>query len=132
MIVGHNDAAPYNAAWHEEKLAGFFDWDFAGPATPEWDLAFSAFSWIPLHARHVVTAEGFTDFDSRPRRLRRFLDVYGRPGDSRAFLEVVRARTKAHAEGIRGLAAAGDPLFEKLLHQGVANDLDRAIAELDP
>ncbi|MFC8849589.1 MULTISPECIES: hypothetical protein [unclassified Micromonospora] len=38
LIVGHNDAAPYNAAWADGRLAGFFDWDFAAPVTPEWDL----------------------------------------------------------------------------------------------
>ena len=54
LIIGHNDTAPYNAAWHHGTLAGFFDWDFAGPATPAWDLAFAAFSWVPLHARHVL------------------------------------------------------------------------------
>lgn len=54
LIVGHNDVAPYNAAWHKDTLAGFFDWDFAAPVTVEWDLAFTAFSWVPLHARHVV------------------------------------------------------------------------------
>jgi hypothetical protein len=34
----------YNAARHQDKLTGFSDWDFAGPATPEWDLALAAFS----------------------------------------------------------------------------------------
>jgi len=58
LIIAHNDAASYNAAWHEGKLTGFFDWDFAGPATPEWDLALAAFSWVPLHTRHWVAAEG--------------------------------------------------------------------------
>ncbi len=46
LIIAHNDAATYNAAWHQGKLTGFFDWDFAGPATPAWDLAFAAFSWV--------------------------------------------------------------------------------------
>jgi aminoglycoside phosphotransferase (APT) family kinase protein len=75
--VGHNDAAPYNAAWDAGSLVGFFDWDFAAPVTPEWDLAFTGFAWVPLHARRVVTAEGFTAFADRPRRLRLFLDTYG-------------------------------------------------------
>ncbi|MBA2533284.1 MAG: aminoglycoside phosphotransferase family protein, partial [Nocardioidaceae bacterium] len=73
LIIGHNDAAPYNAAWASDKLSGFFDWDFAAPVTHEWDLAFTAFAWVPLHARHVVAAEGFTAFADRPRRLRLFL-----------------------------------------------------------
>jgi hypothetical protein len=130
LIIGHNDTAPYNAAWHQGTLAGFFDWDFAGPATPEWDLAFAAFSWVPLHARHVVAAEGFTDFAARPRRLRRFLRAYGWPATEAEFLPVVQARVQAHADGVRRLAAAGDETFGRLLSQGVADDLDRALAEL--
>ena len=122
--------ACYNAAWHEGTLAGFFDWDFAGPATEEWDLAFAAFSWVPLHARHVVAAEGFTDFAARPRRLRRFLRAYGWTATEAEFLHVVRARVQAHADGIRSLAAEGDEVSERLLSQGVADDLDRALAEL--
>ncbi len=105
-------------------------WDFAGPATPEWDLAFAAFSWVPLHARHVVAAEGFTDFAARPGRLRRFLRAYGWTATEAEFLEVLRARVQAHADGIRGNAAAGDEVFGRLLSQGVADDLDRALAEL--
>jgi hypothetical protein len=130
LIVGHNDAAPYNAAWHEDTLVGFFDWDFAAPVTAEWDLAFTAFSWVPLHARHVVAAEGFTDFAARPHRLRRFLDVYGWSGDIQEFIEVVRSRAQANADGIHRLAGAGDPLFGQLLRQGVADDLTQAVAEL--
>ena len=85
-IVGHNDAAPYNAVWTPasarrssaasgERLVGFFDWDFAAPCSPLWDLAFVVFSWVPLHARDVVTAEGFTRFADRPRRLPRGPEV---------------------------------------------------------
>ncbi len=71
LIVAHNDAAPYNAAWNDQgQLVGFFDWDFAAPVSLDWDLAFTAFAWVPLHARHVVQAEGFTDFGDRARRLR--------------------------------------------------------------
>lgn len=78
LIIGQNDAAPYNAAWDDQgQLVGFFDWDFAAPVNVEWDLAFTAFAWVPLHARHVVEAEGFTDFGDRPRRLRLFLTEYG-------------------------------------------------------
>ncbi|KAA2261418.1 phosphotransferase [Solihabitans fulvus] len=130
LIVGHNDAAPYNAAWRDGRLVGFFDWDFAGPVTPEWDLAHSAFSWVGLHARHVVLEEGFTDFAGRPRRLRRFLDAYGWSGDLGEFVDVIRARVRAHADVIRDIAATGDPLFGRLLERGAADDLDQAIVGL--
>jgi hypothetical protein len=62
LIIARNDATTHNAAWHQGQLTGFFDWDFAGPATPEWDLALAAFAWVPPHVRYVVAAEGFTDF----------------------------------------------------------------------
>ena len=129
LIIAHNDAAPYNAAWHQGKLTGFFDWDFAGPATPEWDLALAAFSWVPLHTRDWVAAEGFTDFPPGPA---------GSPGSSvftagrstGRFLDVVEARIIAHADGIRDRAAAGEEVFGRLLRQGVPDALGRAITEL--
>jgi hypothetical protein len=38
LIVGHQDAAPYNAVVDGEWLVGFYDWDIAGPSSREWDL----------------------------------------------------------------------------------------------
>ena len=130
LIIGHNDAAPYNAAWADERLAGFFDWDFAAPVTPEWDLAFTAFGWVPLHAREVVAAEGFTEFEERPRRLRLFLDAYGWDGPVGVFIDIVRQRVDASAQGIRRTAAAGDPAYQRMLDQGVDKTLEKAVAEL--
>ncbi|MFB9626186.1 phosphotransferase [Nonomuraea helvata] len=130
MIVGHNDAAPYNAAWADGRLVGFFDWDFAAPVTPEWDLAFTAFAWVPLHARDVVTAEGFTAFADRPRRLRLFLDTYGWSGPVGQFIDIVRQRVSASAEGIRRVAAAGDPVYQNMMKHGVDAALETAVNEL--
>jgi hypothetical protein len=130
LIIAHNDATTHNAAWHQGRLTGFFDWDFAGPARPEWDLALAAFSWVPLHARYVVAAEGFTDFAARPGRLDRFLATYGWSGTTGAFLEVVEVRMTAHATGIRDRAAAGDEASGRLLRQGVPEAVDQALADL--
>jgi Phosphotransferase enzyme family len=130
LIIGHNDAAPYNAAWLDGHLTGFFDWDFAGPVTIEEDLAFTAFAWVPLHARRVVEAEGFTAFEDRPRRLRLFLDTYGWPAPTDEFIEAVRRRVTASAEGIRRAARAGDPAFRRMTANGIDTTLDTAVAEL--
>ena len=129
-IVGHNDAAPYNAVWRSGRLVAFVDWDFAGPASPEWDLAYVALSWVPLHARSVAAGEGFTAFHTRPERLRRLLARYGWQGDASSFVDVVRARTRAHAADVREGAAAGDPMWGKLLAQGAADRMDLAEQEL--
>jgi len=134
-VVGHNDAAPYNAVWESVpgggRLVGFVDWDFASPVPPLWDLAFVVFSWVPLHARDVVLAEGFTALEDRPRRLRRLLSAYGYGGEIEVVVDAVRARITDHARGLRELAAAGDPLFRRLVDDGVIDGLDRALAELD-
>ena len=130
LIVGHNDAAPYNAVWRDGRLVGFFDWDMAGPVSAAWDVAFAAFSWVPLHARHVVAGEGFTDFEGRPRRLELFLAEYGWASSMPAFLHVVAARIQAHVASLRDLAVR-DPLFAQIVAQGGADDLQTALAELE-
>ena len=129
LIIGHNDAAPYNAVWRDGRLAGFFDWDMAGPVSAAWDVAFAAFSWVPLHARDVVAREGFTDFAGRPRRLQLFLAEYGWSGPTPAFLDVVTARIQAHVSSLRSLAVH-DPVFARIVAQGGADDLDAALADL--
>jgi aminoglycoside phosphotransferase (APT) family kinase protein len=130
MVIGHNDAAPYNAAWADGRLVGFFDWDFAAPVTREWDLAFTAFSWVPLHARHVAAAHGFTAFEARPRRLRTFLDAYGWTGPLERFLATAARRISASVVGIQRNAEAGDPAFQSLVDRGVHTDLLAAVSEL--
>jgi hypothetical protein len=129
-IVGHNDAAPYNAVWRDGRLVAFIDWEFAAPVTREWDLAFVAFSWVPLHARSVVETEGFHDFDRRPERLMRLLDRYGWEDDPARFVETVRRRAISMGEGMRSLAAAGDVAARRLVAEGHAADCERAAAEL--
>ncbi|PPK92455.1 hypothetical protein CLV92_11456 [Kineococcus xinjiangensis] len=144
-VIGHNDAGPYNAVWQPTPqtqsseagpqapvgvFAGFVDWDFAGPCSRAWDLAFVAFSWVPLHARAVVTAEGFTDFADRPRRLRLFLDAYGWTGGVAEVLDAVQERVSDHARTLRALAACGDPLFARLVDAGVIDRLEQALTEL--
>ncbi|MEW9549034.1 phosphotransferase [Nonomuraea sp. NPDC050783] len=131
LVIAHNDASPFNAAWHEGRLAGFFDWDFAGPATVDSDVAWVALSWVPLHARRVAAAEGFTDFAARPARLLTFLDAYGWTGDPVTLIADIRRRMTERAARIRRLGPAGDPLHARLLRQGVADDLDEAVGELD-
>jgi hypothetical protein len=122
---------PCCRTWRDGRLAGFFDWDMAGPVTETQDIAFAAFSWVPLHARHVVTREGFTGFGRRPQRLRLFLDEYGWTGNAAGFLDVVRSRVRTHAATIRRLAAAGDPVFTRMVERGDVGSLDVALAELD-
>ena len=94
------------------------------------DLAYVAFGWVPLHARDVVEREGFTDFAARPERLARLLARYGWEGDTAAFVEIVQARARSMANGLRSLAARGDVDAARLVAEGHADTCERAAAEL--
>lgn len=128
LVVGHHDAAPYNAVWRDGALVGFVDWDTAGPSSRELDLAFAALTWVPLQTRDVVERTGFTAFDDRSRRLHLLLDAYGYDGDRSTFGTAVADRARVNAAGIRRLAAGGEPVYVALLP--AADDLDRSASEV--
>lgn len=128
MVVGHQDAAPYNAVVNADGLVGFFDWDTAGPSTRELDLAFSALSWVPLYTRGAARHFGFDAFDDRSRRLHLLLDAYGYQGDRLAFRGVVVERARRHAAALRRMADAGDPVGIALLP--VAANMEQSAAEV--
>ncbi|WP_432541950.1 phosphotransferase [Kineococcus sp. SYSU DK002] len=139
-VVGHHDAAPYNAVWRPAptasdpgggELVGFIDWDLAGPAAPLRDLAFLALTWVPLTAHDVARADGFPAGTDRPRRLRLLLRAYGWEGSTEEVLDAVRERALQHAAGLRQAAADGYGPAVELIAEGVADDFERAVGTLD-
>ncbi len=96
-------------------------------------MAFAAFSWVPLHAQHIVAQEGFTDFEARPPTPaipgRLFLAEYGWASSLTAFPDIMTARIQAHITGLHAVAAC-DPFFARIVAQGGAEDLQTALAEL--
>jgi len=130
MIVAHNDAAPYNAVWNSDGLLGFVDWDMAGPVRLELDVAWVAFSWTPLHAPHVVAAEGFTDLDSRLPRLSLFLREYGWQGTTTDIVDLIAERLTLQRTLMTTKATAGDPTYQRMLTAGRDQDLTTALNQL--
>lgn len=130
-MIGHNDAAPYNAVWDDNGLVGFVDWDMAGPLTLESDVAWMAFSWVPLHALDVVETEGFTNFDDRRRRLELFLGEYGIDLTADELLETPRKRLLENIDVMRMTASSGDATYQRMLDLGIDLRLLRALEELN-
>jgi aminoglycoside phosphotransferase (APT) family kinase protein len=130
MIVAHNDAAPYNAVWDAGRLVGFVDWDMAGPMSKEADLAWMAFSWVPLHARAVVIAEGFSAFSERRTRLEAFLAEYRWEGTTQDVLDLVAVRITEQLRAVRATASAGDATYQRMLEFGGDKFLEIALEEL--
>ncbi|NAZ82618.1 phosphotransferase [Kineococcus sp. R8] len=77
-VVCHNDAAPYNMVFRDERLTGLVDWDTASPGPRAWDLAYLAYRLVPLTdpANPDVPA---TSTAERARRLRVLCEAYGSP-----------------------------------------------------
>jgi hypothetical protein len=115
LIVGHQDAAPYNAVMDGDRLVGFCDWDIAGPSPREYDLALSALWWVPFCPQSEVEQFGFYNFDDRSRRLHLLLDGYGYDADRQGFGAVIVQRARQQAAAIRQMADGGDPAATRVL-----------------
>lgn len=129
LIVGHQDAAPYNAVVDGDRLVGFCDWGAAGPSSREFDLALSALWWVPLCPPDAVEPLGFHDFEGRSRRLHVLLDAYGYEADRTAFAAVIVRRARRQAAAIRRMAEEGDlsaagVLFVARYFESAASDIE--------
>ena len=129
LVIGHHDAAPYNAVWQRGRLVGFVDWDIAGPSSREFDLAYSALMWVPLLAPGSAWPIMSRPVEERYRRLHLLLDAYGYDDARSALREAVPARARRNAEVTRQLADSGDPVFQAL--RGQAAELDRSAQQVD-
>lgn len=130
VIIAHNDAAPYNAVWDDAGgLVGFIDSDMAGPRHRDDDVAWTAFSRVPLHARQVVEAEGFTEFGRRRDRLDLFLTAYGSALSVADIVSRVQTLIGEQLLLIRR-SAQHDQTYQRMLDLGRDTDLRTAQDQL--
>ena len=108
-IICHNDWAPYNAVFREQRPDVMVDWDMAGPGTRLWDAAWTAYMWIPLHPDH----DGFS-IERSADRIRLFCAAYGELSPVELF-DTLLTRLRFSAMFAREQARAGDPGFQKLV-----------------
>jgi len=47
-VICHNDFAPYNLMFEDGKLTGVIDLDLASPGPRVWDMAYTAYRFVPL------------------------------------------------------------------------------------
>ncbi len=129
QIVCHNDLAPYNVVVAGGRLQGVIDWDLAGPGSPQSDLAFVAWQWVPLHGPLVTRAMGWSEAE-RSSRLQILLDAYGL-ADRDRFIEAVVARVVLNRKVMLDRAQAGDPGYRALVEQGHVAGMDEALSYLE-
>ena len=117
-VICHHDAAPHNVIWRPDDTLALIDFDLASPGARIYDVAYAAWTWVPLFSDRDSVTLGWRKPD-RPRRLRLFADAYGLiPRDRHRLVGTIRARIVDHVEGIRRMAAAGEPAFVRIVHRG--------------
>lgn len=122
-VICHHDFAPYNACLSGpalgERLVGVFDWDMSGPGRPLDDLAFAAWSWVPLY-RDVGA-------DRAAERLMSMAFAYD-DVTAAQILEAVPARMQRSLDVILAGQTAGDPGMLNLREVGEPERTARALA----
>jgi Ser/Thr protein kinase RdoA (MazF antagonist) len=99
-VVCHNDFAPYNCVFQDGRFTGAIDFDFCAPGPRIWDLAYTAYRFVPLMPEASADPEhlhGEISPFSRAvmaARLDTFLKAYGSP-DNAEPLEITRVLTAA-------------------------------------
>jgi Ser/Thr protein kinase RdoA (MazF antagonist) len=105
-IICHGDFGPYNLIWRGERIVGVVDWEWAHPAPAMHDIAFTAWSIVPLCTNEDARATGFDATPHARERLKAFASGYG-DVDPRKLLEAVLATQLQFTDKIEKYGAAG-------------------------
>jgi Ser/Thr protein kinase RdoA (MazF antagonist) len=109
-IICHNDWSPSNALFRGHVPIAMLDWDSAGPGSRAWDLAGSAYRWVPLNPRVTPPSLGH-----KAARFAQFRDAYGENIGLQDVFDALTEALRLHADAIQAEADAGDPGAAKLV-----------------
>ena len=123
QIVCHRDLGPHNIVWREDGAVAIIDWDFAGPGDPLDDVAFLAFTTVPMRDDAYCAACGFEDVPDRARRLRLICETYGRGATPADLIARAERHHENDIEEIETFGAEGlspwAAFLEHNLHQSI-------------
>lgn len=108
-IICHHDPGAYNWIIQSGHFVAMIDWDMAGPGQPIDDLAFLAWTGIPLYREIPV--------EDVARRLDLLVDAYGEWGPM-TVLDAVARRMSTASDRIETGQARGDQGFLNLAKVG--------------
>lgn len=135
-VICHGDLAPYNLVLRDSGtggrtsdgrpsgIAGWINFGTAGPGPRLWDLAYAAYTFVPLYAEgHDLPG----DLD-RAARLTSFAEAAG--VDRGELLAMIDRRLETLIAWLEDGAASGDPARTKMVAEGHAAMYRRERSEL--
>lgn len=108
-VICHNDWSPSNALFRGHAPVAMLDWDSAGPGSRAWDVANSAYWWVPLNPRVIPPSVA-----AKASRFALFCDAYGDCIARQEVFDTLTEQLLLQADFIQAEADAGDPGFAKL------------------
>lgn len=99
-VICHNDFAPYNCVFKDDKIVGIIDFDTAAPGKRLWDIAYAVYRFVPLVTDKHCQQLGWQTVPDRVNRLGLFCDAYGLT-DRTHLIETVIKRIEALVEFMR-------------------------------
>jgi Ser/Thr protein kinase RdoA (MazF antagonist) len=130
-VICHNDFAPYNLLFQDGRLTGVIDLDLVSPGPRVWDMAYTAYRFVPL----TDPANPDAPFPGEPeqtRRLAAFCAAYDHPQiDPSHVLAAAAAKLRELVAFIEREAAAGDPAQQAVLARGDVEIYRRDIAHIE-
>jgi hypothetical protein len=117
-VICHNDFAPYNLMFEDGRLTGVIDLDLASPGPRAWDMAYTAYRFVPLTDPANPDAP-FPGRDAQTRRLAVFCAAYADPAvEPPEVLESAAAKLRELVAFIERRAADGDAAQQAVLARG--------------
>lgn len=122
-VICHNDAAPYNTVFVNEKPVALIDFDVAGPGPRIWDIAYTLYTYVPLsrfapeNSGERVAYDASKHAEARRKRIDLFCDAYGFEARN-ALAQTVEERLSALCTLIVEKADEGDTAFQKMIEEG--------------
>ncbi|MFJ8042542.1 aminoglycoside phosphotransferase family protein [Kitasatospora sp. NPDC096147] len=116
-VICHGDAATYNTVFRDQLPVAFIDFDTAHPGPRLWDVAYTAYRFVPLYAPDE--AAHTRPLPEARRRLALFAEAYGLPAADRVALPTVAAeRLRALVAFMHRQADAGQAAFARHIEEG--------------
>jgi hypothetical protein len=109
LLGGNLSASVRTGDTVHRRAVGMLDWDAARPGSRAWDVALSAYPWVPLKPR--VTPPSLT---GKASRFALFCDAYGEGIARHEVFDTLTGQLPLLADFIQGEADSGDPGFAKL------------------